>query len=206
MSESRTEIYHITHISNLKQILKEGLVCCNGIKNYSNIGNTELKTGRGSKKVTIEPKGVLNDYVPFYLGRRSPMLLQIHTGKVPGVNCSQSKIIYLISSVESIIKEEKKFVFTDGHALHFGSKFYNFVSDFDKLDWDIIKSSSWSRTDEDFDRQRKKQAEFLVYKKVEPKLIFGIAVYDEQMKDTVDEIISSLNLNLICKVKKDWYY
>ena len=40
--------------------------------------------------------------------------------------------------------------------------FYNNIDDLTKLDWDIISKQYWYNTEDDYDRMRRKQAEFLV--------------------------------------------
>ena len=158
-----TYIYRIIHYKNLDFLIKNGIHCCNSLvqnSNYLSIGDKSLISSRGTKSIQIEPKGVLNDYIPFYFGVHSPMLYRIHTGRVDGINYSQNEIIYLVSSVDEIIKNKLQFVFTDSHAYQSYAGFYNSIDDLKQLDWDVIYSKNWKNVENDNERMSRKQAEF----------------------------------------------
>lgn len=199
-------IYHITHINNLETILKKGLKCNNLIENYENIGDRTLKVSRGLKEVGIKPFGTLNDYVPFYLGRRSVMLYKIFKNNVDSVNCNQDEIVYIVVRVKDIIDSGIEFVFTDGQGYHHLSKYYNDINDLNKLEWDVINTDSWGDTYEDNDRKRKKQAEFLVFKKLSASYIFGIGVMNEKAQEKVKQILDKMSVGISCIIKREWYY
>ena len=135
----KTYIYHITAIDNLGSIIK-----CNGIncKNKQpegcrNIAYENIQARRSSTIVPIPPNGILHDYVPFYFAPCSPMLYAIHKGFVPGFNDGQDRIIYIVSSIDQIEKEQLKYVFTDGHAVMGYTEFFNNKEDLDKVDWEV---------------------------------------------------------------------
>ena len=73
-------IFRITHIDNLRYALLKGLfsyqhACAD--PNYINIGDSNLIQQRHDHLVKINPpNGHLGDYVPFYFGPLSPMLLK----------------------------------------------------------------------------------------------------------------------------------
>ena len=204
-------IFRITHFNNLDFILKNGIHCCNsGIQDptFVNIGNPSIISRRNYIQVPVPPGGVLNDYVPFYLGVHSPMLLQIFSGLAGGIPCTQEDIIYIVSNDTLLSQNNLKFVFTDGHAVdHLTRNFYNSINDFNKLDWRVINDKYWANTEDDPDRQRRKQAEFLVFQNVPVNCIFGIGVYNSNMKNKIDSILLNNNCSYIpCKVKTKWYY
>lgn len=204
-----TYIYRIIHYKNLDFIIKNGIHCCNSsVQNskYLSIGDKSLITSRGTKSIQIEPKGVLNDYIPFYFGVHSPMLYRIHTGRVDGINYSQNEIIYLVSSVDEIIKNKLQFVFTDRHAYQSYAGFYNKIDDLKQLDWDVIHSKNWKNVESDNDRMSRKQAEFLVYKFLPENCIIGIGVYDEISLEKVKKILKNNNSSINAKIKRNWYY
>ena len=70
-------LFRMTHIENLRIILKDGMYAPNVRRypEYINIGDESLIEQRGEFQVPIAPGGVLSDYVPFYFGGHSPMLL-----------------------------------------------------------------------------------------------------------------------------------
>ena len=60
----------------------------------------------------------------------------------------------------------------------------------------------------DMDRQRRKQAEFLVHRFCDWSMIHGIAVIDVGMKERVEGIFGSYapEMERGVEVRKDWYY
>lgn len=153
--------------------------------------------------------GHLSDYVPFYFANRSPMLYSIHTRNVESYAGTQNDIVYLVSSVQKILKSQLHCCFTDGHAI---IRFSEFFEEFSKLediiDWEIISSWSWHDTDEDANRKRKKQAEFLVHHHAPWDLVERIGVIDSIMKQKVKSIIAESG-SLHCpsvEIRRDWYY
>ena len=57
------------------------------------------------------------------------------------------------------------------------------------------------------DRQRRKQAEFLIYQFCPFKVITEIGVLYDDMKHKVEEILHKFgNISLPVNIHKDWYY
>lgn len=205
-------IYHITHLSNLSNILQHNTLFCNTERikrklNSMSIAYQELKQRRLQKIVPVTPYGALGDYVPFYFCNRSPMLYAIHTGCVEGFVGKQADIIYLVSSVNNVIVEEKQlWCFTDGHAIEEFTDFYASLEQLDQIDWNTIDDWSWRNTLDDPDKKRKKQAEFLVYKKFPLSSIEKIGVYSNQQKAIVATMLQSNQCKLPVDIERKWYY
>src|SRR5690625_5018622 len=208
MSElpNRILLYRITHFQNLDFILQNGLNCPyiqTQDTNYVNIGKKDIIDKRGAKPVRLKPSpGMIREYVTFYFCYRSPMLGSIKVGK-SDYKCSQSDIIYLVTDFEQIKKHGCEFVFTDGQALIVYSKFFDDESDFDKLDWEAIRSSQWGRNQSDNDKMRRKMAEFLVKDYVPTEAIIGIGVMNQQM---VTQIVTQAGASIPVIVKTNWYF
>jgi hypothetical protein len=165
-----TLIYHITPKDNLRGIIaREGLVAQNQIQgqtiDYCNIAHGNIQDRRAQTRVPCGPGGDLHDYVPFYFAPRSPMLYAIHMGNVQDCTASQSDIIYLVTSAQRIESEGLPFVFTDGHGTMALSDYFNDLNELDEVDWRIMKAKYWADTNDDPDRKRRRQAEFLIYQK-----------------------------------------
>ncbi len=208
-----TPIYRITHIDNLHIFLERGGLHApnfepnNGLE-YRQIHNTEIQQSRQIRTVPCGPEGTLYDYIPFYFGPRSPMLLQLHTGQVEGYTEGQSSIIYLVSTVQNIVDNDSQFVFTDGHGIAAFTNWFDNIVDLDKVDWSIVNAEYWIDTPEDPDRQRKKQAEFLIYQFCDWSLINEIGVLDDARRRQVQEIFdrSSSDLHRDINIRPEWYY
>jgi hypothetical protein len=76
------------------------------------------------------------------------------------------------------------------------------------VDWGLVGERYWSDQPEDNDRQRRKQAEFLVWQELDLALIAGIAVYDDAMRQRVEEILRRFpqRWQPPVKVVRRWYY
>ncbi len=206
-----TAIYHITNVRNLPSIIqREGLCCDNTVTgqniDHVNIAYGGIKARRAVRPVRISPGGTLADYVPFYFAPRSPMLYAIHKGLIEGYDEGQKTIVYLVSSVEGVSGAGSRFCFTDGHAAMAISRFFNKASDLDRVDWEIIRATYWHDTEEDNDRKRRRQAEFLVRKFLPWSMITEIGVMNLEMKDWVRKVLVTATPRLIIGIHRDWYY
>jgi hypothetical protein len=158
-------VYRIIPVQNLEDDLLNGLICKNEAPANAKrtvIGNTEIIKERDTREVACFPGTFVNDYVPFYFSVRTPMLLNIMTGRgVPKL--PQSEIIYLCFKLTDLATDKFQWCFTNGNAAKRISKFYNDLDDLDKVDWVSIKSTDFgaNNADGDEDRVRKKHSDFL---------------------------------------------
>ncbi len=205
-------VFRILHYQNIEHILKFGLHTAESSfahPNYTPIGDTSLISHRNTFLVKINPpNGVLGDYIPFYFGVCSPMLYRVKTGYGGVQQFPQREIIYLCCKLEDMIQSEIVYFFTDGQANNSFSKHYNNLDDLDKVDWSVVYKKDWRHTDEDFDRMRRKQAEFLVKSHIPAKCISRIVVFDENMLNFASIIINklSLNIEILINPKQKFYY
>jgi len=206
----RIYLYRITHIDNLDYILKSGKLTCPSHvdcdPNYIGIGDTTLIGNRSSKQINIEPKGDFTDYVAFYFGARSPMLYAIQKGFNGVTKRNPQEIIYLVTDFENIKVNNCKYVFTDGHGYHSMSQFFNNEDGLAEVDWNAVKLIRWTDTEDDPDRKRRKQAEFLVFKELPLSALIGSVVYSEDAKNTVLTKFSKHDFNFTVVVKPNLYY
>jgi hypothetical protein len=206
-----TAIYHITHLANLPNILRDGGLWCDRIvsqqnKAHVNIAHRHIKERRAEKRVPCAPGGVLADYVPFYFAPRSPMLYTINRGNVEGYQDGQRPIVHLVSSAEAAQDADLPFVFTDGHADMDISRFFTDLNDLDEIDWDIMAAKYWRETLEDGDRKRRRQAEFLVCQFFPFSLVEMIGVINQSIAEQVSAIFATLSLIPPIQVRSTWYY
>ncbi|MCL6586707.1 MAG: DUF4433 domain-containing protein [Anoxybacillus sp.] len=204
-------LYHITHYSNLPSIFAHGgLVAYSMIKRnrvpYVNIAHARIQDKRSTTFVPLPPHGILHDYVPFYFAPKSPMLYAIHKGRVEGYEKGQDEIVYLVSRTDLICRSGLAYMFTDGHAIMGFTDFYNDLMDLNKIDWEVMQSQFWFDTEEDPDRKRRRQAEFLVHQFVPVELIVGIAVKHNGSKQTVEKLLQQCHYDKQVAVRPHWYY
>lgn len=205
-----TPIYHITHIRNLPSILEQGGLWCDGEAARQRlctvaIAHDHIKHRRANRRVPLGPGGSLADYVPFYFAPRSPMLYAICQGAVEGYGGGQENVLHLVSSAERIAQEGLRFAYTEGHAVMAPSEFYDDLKDLGRIDWPLMRSRYWFDTDEDPDRKRRRQAEFLVHRFAPLPCLLEIGVMTEPVAQRVSEILGR-DSALGAKVRRNWYY
>lgn len=206
-----TYIYHITHIKNLESILQHDCLWCDNERNAQNLNSKgiayqHIKDRRSRRPVPLGPGGMLADYVPFYFAPRSPMLYAIRTGSVADYTGGQAPVLHLVSSVEAVAAEKLPFVFTNGHAEIAYSNFYEDLKNLEQIDWNVMKAAYWNDTNDDGDRKRRRQAEFLVHRSFPFSLIAGIGVYSALQAEEVKQILSKNNRQIPVRERKSWYY
>ena len=206
-------VFRMVHFDNLEYLLRNGICTRNHTladPDYINIGDSNLIRQREDFPAKIiPPGGNLGDYIPFYFGGHSPMLLNIKTGCRGITRREQADIVFVACSIRSIVDNcPGQWCFTDGHAKNSLTHFYNSTKDLDKVDWKTVVMRIWNNTDDAWDRMRRKQAEFLVKDYVPVACIKGLAVFNEQRKEQTEIIVQRLGLQIPVKVdtKKQLYY
>ena len=208
-----TPIFRFLHVDNLEVCLRRGGLHApnftpdDGLV-YRTIHNVDIQQYRQVARVPCGPQGVVHDYVAFYFGYLSPMLLQLKTGRVEGYGEGQEPLIYLVSTAQAIAQSGTRFVFSDGHGIAAFTHWYDDLADLSRVDWDVVYQKYWADTVDDMDRQRRKQAEFLVHRECRWSLITEIAVLNREMKRRVETILNRfparMRRNVV--IKPDWYY
>ncbi len=206
----RIYLYRITHLDNLDFILESGKLTCpshaDSDPNYIGIGDSTLIESRSTKRIYIEPYGNFTDYVAFYFGTRSPMLYKIQKGYSGVTKRSPQEIIYLVTTFENIMDNKSKYVFTDGHGYHSMSQFFNNEDGLKEVDWDAVKLIRWNDTEDDPDRKRRKQAEFLIFKELPINTLVAVVVYNETVQKEIINKFAEHNFTCNVIVKPKWYF
>lgn len=208
-----TLLYRLIHIDNLPTLLQRGMLHApnytpdDGLP-YRTIHKSDVQAKRQERTIPCGPGGTIHDYVPFYFGPLSVMLLNLKTGRVEGYDEGQKPLIYLVTTLKCVTDSGARFVFTDGHGLNRVTEWFDDPTKLDAVDWAIVGQRYWSNNLEDGDRQRRKQAEFLVHQSLNWDLIRSIGVINESTKNRVEAILDTFpnRSRPPVKVKSDWYY
>jgi hypothetical protein len=191
LSRDKARVFRITHADNVPWILEHGLACRSSGSfdpEYRNIGNPELIEKRTAREVPIAPGGTLSDYVPFYFTPRSPMLLNIKTGRnVPAV--PMRDIIILVTSLPHLARLALPFVFTDRHAYLVAARFSSDLAELDRIDWEILRRSDFQYDENDPGKMDRYQAEALVYQRVPVAALAGMICYDEAQQTHLEALV-----------------
>lgn len=189
-SKDEIYIYRMTHIENIPHILRNGITHFKSDKSnpdYIAIGDSTLISTRSS--FLLNNGKQLGEYIPFYFGPRTPMLYVVQKGYNMVTPTPAEKIVYCVCSVQKIIEQQLNFVFTDGHAVDSFSSLYS-ATDTNKikmlLDFEAIEAKYWV-DENDLDRKRRKEAEFLVEGDISKEAILGYITYNQSAKNKLIE-------------------
>jgi hypothetical protein len=80
------------------------------------------------------------------------------------------------------------------------------AADLAQVDWAVIDHWSWKNTEEDPDRKRRKQAEFLVHQSFPWSWVEGIAVIDPTVAQQVEALLGQAQHQPPVTVQPRWYY
>ena len=199
MELEKVNLYRIVHIENVAYILKNGMFCV-GHPSFDPdnifIGDSVLTGQRHEHPIPLAGYGNVGDYVPFYLGYRSPMLFNIQTGYRGVKKQAPAEIVYIVCKLKGFVEKGYTYVFTDGHAKNRLTRFFTDVSDLKELNWESISALRWNNTPNNPDRMRQKQAECLIKSEVTPDYIVALVVYDESSKIKVENIVKEVGLGV----------
>lgn len=208
-----TPVYRLIHIDNLAVCLqRSGLNAPNNPPqdglDYRTIHREDVQLKLRITAINCGPRGTVHDYVPFYFGYLSPMLLQLKTGQVVGYGEGQEPLIYLVSSCQAVQAAGAGFAFSDGHGLAGFTEWFDDLAHLDKVDWDMVYQRYWADSPEDMDRQRRKQAEFLVHRFCPWSLIQEIGVLGQATAARVEAILGghAPAMRRPVLVRPEWYY
>jgi len=206
-------LYRLLHVDNLPTLLTRGALhapnCTpNDDLPYRTIHNVSVQVSRHNRPIPCGPRGTCHDYVPFYFGPLSVMLLNLKTGHVDGYKEGQAPLIYLTTTVQRVENAACRFVFSDGHGLATFTNWYDDLAQLDQVDWELVAARYWADQRDDNDRQRRKQAEFLVWQSLDLSLLEGIGVLNEQVKAAVEGVLHrhANRSQPGVEVRSEWYY
>lgn len=136
------------------------------------------------------------------------MLLNLKTGRVEGYTEGQAPLIYLTTTLARVQAAGCRFVFSDGHGLATFTSWYDDLAQLGNIDWNLVGARYWADTPEDNDRQRRKQAEFLVWQSVDWSLIERIGVLNQTVKERVEGVLDEFpqRSRPPVEIRGEWYY
>ena len=178
----------MTHIANVPHVLRCGLVRADSPlrdPGYVPIGDRQVIRLREERLVNGYK---ISDYIPFYLGPRSPMLYVIQHGYNGVQRVEPENIVYCIVRLDDLVNADIDCLFTDGHALSSITKYYG-KEELPQIDtigkMEDVYSSQWI-SETDIDLKRRKEAELLVKNDLPATFVRGFAVYNEAARQKIE--------------------
>lgn len=196
-------LIHATHKDNLEQILDVGL-CSDKLLREQNLGshslaNATVQSIRDDKEVYLfgSIKKGIHDCVPLYMSWRTPTLYSFIKEATP------AKVIHiLVDTCKVLTRTGCTYCFTDGNAASQYTKQYVLLTKLDNLDWFSIKNDNWMGEPE---KIRRKNAEFLIYPKVEVADFYRIIVYDKSCASEINELLKKKRIDVKVDINPKYY-
>lgn len=216
-------LFHITAIANLPAICRiRALMSKNegagaGI-GYQNIAHAGAQGARANRRAPNPPGGFVHDFVPFYFAPRSPMLSAIHNGRVAGCTLRQDDIVHLETTVANVLMDGEDFVFYDRNAtLAFSTPYTDLARLQDAIAWDLLTEPpsldgfckyfmNRHEPERYADRMERRQAEFLVRRRVPLGRFVRVGVCNARGATRVQQILDTAGVPLQAEVLPDWYF
>ncbi len=194
INRTREYCYRICHIRNLSHILATGLCTKHhpdADPNFIPIGNPGIISVRDDFPVDYLGYGNIGDYVPFYFTPKSLMQYNIVTGFwAPAVPKLHPENILIIQCRITDLTNGSRFFFTNGQANTRVTTQYIDLQHLNQIDWESIQHGNFSKSDGDYDRSRRYQAEFLVHHHVPIEAINALFVYNNKGFNFVNKEIT----------------
>jgi hypothetical protein len=203
-------LFHFTHIENLANVMRAGLLCDLGAESSGalqvDVGHQAIKAARRNCLVTVPPGGVVANYVPFYFAPRSPMMNSIYHGNVDTYRGGCDELIYLCTTLERIDRLGLPWVVTSRNARLQPA---DFTSSWDELhdhvDWDLMKQRMWNNIPDYHDRKERRMAEALVHERVPWEAIQAIGCRSESVASRVRDQLGASDAVQVA-ARRGWYF
>ncbi len=189
--------HHMTHIDNLRTILQSGELRSYNLmrgQNYRNLANEDVQAGRATIVVSVSEKP-LHDYVPLYLGFKTPMVAinQAHN----------EELLFLRFSLDILATSGA--VVCNGNARSQSSKFYLFNGPeiFSKIDIAAVRSVKYAK---DLEMKRKKQAEVLIPDRLPIAQMLDMICYSKSAQTRALSILNEFGIKKDVRVNQGWYF
>ncbi len=197
---------HFTRIENLAGIVADGLQSDAMVRALSHtvveVGHPDIKSRRRGQPVGCGAGGYVGDYVPMYFTAQTSMSYSLHQQGVPF-----DRVIYLQTSVERVQALGLTWVVSNRNAAQALAEFTDDVTKLDThVDWAVISSSSWGRTDDDPDRPSRRQAELLVHRVLPWEAVERVVTKTAAMKAEVRSIMAAAGRSVAVDVIPRWYF
>lgn len=206
-----TKVYHFTRIEHLTTIVTQGLLSDSQAQSTGlmqvEVGQQSIKRRRAETRVLLGPGGTVADYAPFCYAPRSPMMHNIHTGKVPSYQDGCDRLIYLARTTQALVSANLPWIATDRNAVLSHAEFS--VDDTrmtDMIDWHVMTVEPCVPVAEHPDRIERRMAEFLVHERVPFERIMAVGIKSPGLQPEVDELPETHGSPIRAIVRPAWYF
>ena len=201
-----TPAVHFTRIENLPGIVAGGLQSDAMVRALSHtvveVGHPDIKSRRRGQPVGCGAGGCVGDYVPLYFAAQTSMSYSLHKQGV-----AFDRVIYLQTSVERVQALGLTWVVSNRNAAQALAEFTDDATQLDShVDWAVIGSSSWGRSDDDPDRPARRQAELLVHRVLPWEAVERVVTKTAAVEAEVRSILDAAGRSVAVDVIPHWYF
>ena len=119
----------------------------------------------------------------------------------------QDEIVYLVTSIDRVVEEHLRFVFTDRNAALGFARYGDELQDLDDyVDWELMEGRVWHDTTEEPDRQERRMAEFLVHGHVPWSALVGVAACTDEVCRQAEHALGSVGSEILIRPRPEWYF
>ncbi|MFQ5688304.1 MAG: DarT ssDNA thymidine ADP-ribosyltransferase family protein [Candidatus Scalindua sp.] len=185
-----TRLFYLTYIENINSIINNGILSKNETVNReiksTSFAFETVQERRDSKTIELSNnlKIPLHDLVPLYMTPRTPTLSRLRD--------KQDKLAFIVIDAQVICDEKTAFAFTDGSAAAHHTKSYSSLFKLSEIPWNVVNADRWTELE---DGRRKRNAEFLIYPRIEARYIIKFVVENFSSGKIVRKITSSNSFN-----------
>ncbi|WP_344845139.1 type II toxin-antitoxin system toxin DNA ADP-ribosyl transferase DarT [Kribbella ginsengisoli] len=206
-----TKVFHFTRVEHLSSIVESGLLSDSRARAAGlmqiEVGQQSIKQRRAETPVHVGPGGVVADYTPFYYAPRSPMMHNIHSGKVPSYQDGTDRLIYLATTTQQLVHADSTWVATDRNAVLKTAEFsLDDARVTDMIDWQVMTLEPCIPVADHPDRIERRMAEFLVHDTVPFGNLLAIGVKSPDLAAEVDQVLEQHGSSLRALVRPAWYF
>jgi len=196
-------LYYLSTKENFKSILTNGILSKKEIQSkkisYKSFADEDVQQRRSGIQINVSDGSTrceLHELVPLYFNPKSPTLYSRQAYQNDFFFCK-------ISPIKIISNLKKKFAFTDGNAASDDTKKFWNLKKLQTLKWNIINADFWN----DFeDGKRIRNAEFLIYQKIEINYISEFVVNNNDLKNTFEIELNKKSIKIPVTVDKYCFF
>ena len=207
-------IYHITHVSNLAQIVEDGVLLSDAVMiarggPATTIGMSTIKLRRLKElRVKCHPEDFVGECVPFFFCPRSIMLYLLYMGNHPELTYrgGQGPIVHLEADLREAVAwadaHGARWAFTLSNAGAAYTEFRDDLAQLPEVDWPAVANNDFRSSEV----KEGKQAEFLIHERFPWELVRNIGVRSDAVREQVLAELEAAEHRPSVVVRPDWYF
>lgn len=192
------ELHYIAPVSNLKSILKLGLLCHKEASKlaHRSVAMAEMQARRSTKVV---PNGLpIHSYVNLYFHARNPMLSKLRAYHAE----------LCVLRIDPAVLDHPNVVITSQNVSSNYVRYYSSPDGLAYLDKDLVYAESWLHADQIEEWQHKsiKCAEVLVPNRLDSVYIKGAYVSNQITKEQAQASLEAAKIDLELTIQRDLFF